>query len=101
MRQSRPPPIDRSGRREKALIAGMSLPYQRLREFVRLRPGLWGRRRKPKSRFPEPRPEFMPQLGAKKEAEIVKLVNDLNRQVLDELGRSSRPASRQDPQPGG
>lgn len=69
------------------MIAGMTLPYQRFRQFVRLGPGLlsWGR--KPKSSLPDPRPEFMPELGAKKKAEIVRVLEELNRAVLKEIDR--------------
>lgn len=70
------------------MIASMNLPYARLRKFFGLRQdGLFGARR-PKSRLPEPRLELMPKLDAAKQAEIIRTLTELNRQVLLEIAQS-------------
>jgi len=69
------------------LIATMNLPYARLRKLFGLRQdGLFAPRR-PKSRLPEPRPELMPKLDAAKQAEIIRTLTELNRQVLSEIAQ--------------
>ena len=69
------------------MIASMNLPYSRFRRFFDLSQYGLSRRRRPKSRLPEPRPELMPKLDAAKQAEIIRTLTDLNRQVLSEIAQ--------------